>query len=255
MKLIKLSERDVSSLEKLRQYVTVSNKNQPDNYRNRVVVKPWGYEFLIFQNEFVAIWFLHIDKGQATSMHCHPSKKTSLIVLSGQALCNTFYNRNYLNGTDSIVIEKGVFHSTQSLSAEGIDILEIEAPPDKTDLIRLNDQYGRQAEGYEGLSEMKSDSLERYGYFYFDTPESGQSFSFENERYEISIAACDANATFQEHLSTKKGEFFCSCQGQVVDNTGSAIIDVGDSTEGVFFGTFEGLSIKGPATFLKARSL
>ncbi|HRH10614.1 MAG TPA: hypothetical protein PLU73_03830, partial [Bacteroidia bacterium] len=59
------------------------------DYRNIVVNKPWGYEYLWFQNEKVAIWFLRVTKGQATSLHCHAKKRTSLIVLDGEVQCTT----------------------------------------------------------------------------------------------------------------------------------------------------------------------
>ena len=36
-----------------------------------IVKKPWGYEYLCYENEDVAVWFLHIEYNQKTSMHCH----------------------------------------------------------------------------------------------------------------------------------------------------------------------------------------
>ena len=35
-------------------------KQDPFDYSNVIVTKPWGYEYLVFENEFVAIWMLHI---------------------------------------------------------------------------------------------------------------------------------------------------------------------------------------------------
>ena len=45
--------------------------------------KPWGCEFLAYENDNVAIWHLLIDPWAETSLHCHPNKKTGLIVLEG----------------------------------------------------------------------------------------------------------------------------------------------------------------------------
>jgi len=42
-------------------------------YESTVVKKPWGYEYLVYQNDKAALWFLHINKDQQTSMHCHPN--------------------------------------------------------------------------------------------------------------------------------------------------------------------------------------
>ena len=47
--------------------------------------KPWGHEYLIYKNEDIAIWHLFINKWESTSLHCHPNKKTGLLVLRGGA--------------------------------------------------------------------------------------------------------------------------------------------------------------------------
>ncbi len=101
---IKVSSKDRKALEKLLKYRCTQEENQPKDYKQKVVMKPWGYEFLIFENESVAIWYLRIDKGHSTSMHCHPLKKTCLINLSGEALCNTLERRNYLKTIEAVVI-------------------------------------------------------------------------------------------------------------------------------------------------------
>ena len=48
------------------------------------VTKPWGYEYLAYENDNVGVWILHIKEGESTSMHCHPNKDTGLIVLEGE---------------------------------------------------------------------------------------------------------------------------------------------------------------------------
>ncbi len=54
-------------------------------YEKTIVKKPWGYEYLVYQNDKVALWFLYIGYEQQTSMHCHPNKTTGLILLDGRA--------------------------------------------------------------------------------------------------------------------------------------------------------------------------
>ena len=54
-------------------------------YEKTVVSKPWGYEYLAYQNDKVALWFLYIGHNHQTSMHCHPNKTTGLILLDGEA--------------------------------------------------------------------------------------------------------------------------------------------------------------------------
>ena len=165
---IKLSKKDEQYLGKIQRNGSIYNQGYPDHYRDKVVVKPWGHEFLIFENDYVAIWFLRIKKDHSTSMHCHPLKKTSLIVLSGKALSNTFHHRSFLSEGDAVIIDAAVFHSTKALSLDGISVIEVESPPDKLDLVRLEDNYGRESCGYENCSRMAMDNIEEYGHFYFD---------------------------------------------------------------------------------------
>lgn len=119
------------------------------NLQNVVVTKPWGYEYLMFQNPETEVWNLSIKYQRSTSMHCHPNKKTALVVLSGRALFSTLNESWELMPHDTMVIDFGTFHSTQSLSKEGLVLLEFETPPMKHDLLRLEDKYGRARKGYE----------------------------------------------------------------------------------------------------------
>ena len=52
-------------------------------YQDLIVEKPWGYEYLAYENKDVALWALYISYDQETSLHCHPNKDTGLIVLDG----------------------------------------------------------------------------------------------------------------------------------------------------------------------------
>lgn len=115
-----------------------------------MIPKPWGMEYLLFQMNDVAGWILHINKAEKTSLHCHPSKKTSLIVLDGEVKISFLSSeKNYSTG-EKLIIRPGVFHSTEALS--NAIILEIETPINKNDLIRLKDNYGREGKPYETIS-------------------------------------------------------------------------------------------------------
>jgi mannose-6-phosphate isomerase-like protein (cupin superfamily) len=130
-------------------------KHEIVDYKNKVCVKPWGYEFLVFQNTKVAIWYLTMKKGHSTSLHCHFKKNTILIVLSGCAKIGLIDNKIIpLHTLEHLYIPKYKFHSISSFSDE-INILEIEVFSeslqfsDKNDLLRLDDQYMRKPVGYE----------------------------------------------------------------------------------------------------------
>ena len=81
-----------------------------DNYDINVVKKPWGYEYLAYENEHVAIWFLHIKHTHSTSLHCHPKKTTGLVLLDGKAEVSFFNHTNVLSPGDKVMIRKGLFH-------------------------------------------------------------------------------------------------------------------------------------------------
>lgn len=119
-------------------------------YSNNIVKKPWGYEYLVFENHQVALWALFIAENQQTSMHCHPNKTTGLTVLDGECEVSFFSNSFNVNELDKIMIRKGLFHSTKSISKNGSVIFEIETPNNKQDLVRFDDSYGRKGLPYEG---------------------------------------------------------------------------------------------------------
>jgi len=120
-------------------------------YKNVVVNKPWGYEYLCYQNEVLAIWLLYIENNHKTSLHCHPNKHTGLVVLDGAAEVSFIRGSSIINGLEKINIFKGRFHSTKAISDNGVFLLEVETPEDKHDLLRLNDSYGRKDQSYEGI--------------------------------------------------------------------------------------------------------
>ncbi len=124
------------------------------NYLNKVVLKPWGNEFLIFQNKNVAMWYLNIKKNRMTSFHCHPKKKTGFLLLEGQIEINLgFYEKIILKAPNKLMIRPGLFHKTKAINGEA-KVIEIENPVNKSDLVRFSDSYGRKKKPYEGLSQM-----------------------------------------------------------------------------------------------------
>ena len=119
------------------------------SHRLVVVKKPWGYEYLMYESTQVALWLLHIRNGQQTSMHCHPTKTTGLVLLRGEAELSFLTDNKILRAPEKQMIRRGLFHSTRAVSACGILMFEIETPNDKSDLVRLSDKYGRASSGYE----------------------------------------------------------------------------------------------------------
>ncbi len=98
---------------------------------SEVIRKPWGYEYCAFDNGAAAVWILHIARGRQTSRHCHPNKRTQLILLQGEAR----FNGEPLVPLRPVVIEKGEYHQTAATSdivpasENGAFVMEIEIPP------------------------------------------------------------------------------------------------------------------------------
>ncbi len=128
------------------------------DFKTVLVNKPWGNEYLMYSNPEIEIWNLSLRPQRSTSMHCHPNKRTSLLVLEGRALFSSLNESWELMPMDTMVIDQGVFHSTQCISKEGLRLLEFETPPMKHDLLRLEDRYGRAQKGYESVEGMTVDS-------------------------------------------------------------------------------------------------
>jgi len=123
--------------------------------------KPWGKEYLLYQNDNVAIWHLFIEPRQSTSLHCHPNKKTGLVVLDGAAKIS------FLGGGgeklfpgEKVMIRQGVFHQSTSKNDSILQLLEIETPVDKADIIRLKDRYGRAGQSYSPDDILEIEPLE-----------------------------------------------------------------------------------------------
>ena len=146
---------DFENLSRLR--TEISDEANLTDFSRVVVVKPWGYEYLWLQTASVAIWMLHLRAEQATSLHCHARKRTSLVVMSGEVLCSTIEDRHRLRAGEAVVLEPCVFHSTRALSPAGAVVMEVENPPLKGDLLRYRDDFGRAGRAYEKAHEHATD--------------------------------------------------------------------------------------------------
>ena len=122
------------------------------SYVKNIVKKPWGFEYLAYENDDCALWFLYIKHNHRTSMHCHPNKTTGLVVLDGAAKVSFLSDDYDLQKMNKIMIRKGLFHSTCATDERGAWVFEIETPVDKNDLVRLRDSYGREGKPYEDSS-------------------------------------------------------------------------------------------------------
>lgn len=204
--------------------------NDNYNYSKVIVKKPWGQEYLIFENEDVAIWVLQIKSGAQTSMHCHPNKKTSLIVLEGEVVCSTL-NRDYPNGANGgLMIPKGVFHQTMvpKNCAKDSWVMEIESPVNKRDLVRLKDKYGRVGMGYEKKSAYV-EKLQNYNYLSLETTTAYHNIKKRFENCSIGVKKVTNQNDFLELLNLNDDDVISVLSGKLQKRNGSLVIEVGDT--------------------------
>ena len=129
------------------------NSNKID-YFNKVNDKPWGKEYLVYQNNKIGIWILHVNNEQETSLHCHFKKDTILMPLTGHFKINLYNDYRILSVFDSLFVPRNTFHGIHSYVNNGI-LMEIEIYTqlieytDKNDLLRIKDIYNRDKDKYE----------------------------------------------------------------------------------------------------------
>ena len=127
--------------------ITRDNTEETEFF-NKVCVKPWGKEYLAYQNEKIGIWILHIKKDCGTSVHCHFKKDTLLIPLSGSFKIELYEGFKILNELEQMYIPRRAFHGILSYKEESV-LMEIEIYTedikytDKNDLLRYRDTYNR----------------------------------------------------------------------------------------------------------------
>lgn len=182
------------------------------DYLGKKVPKPWGYEYLCFENHRVAIWCLHLQKGRETSFHCHPNKSTGLLLLGGESEVVLAKSSYKMRPGSKINIFPRRFHKTKAIT-DSI-LFEVETPVNKSDLVRLYDSNGREDDSYESYS---SDSKETI------------CFNEINKRAQLGeceVAFCPVK-TFDDFNDLDKG-VAVFLTGGVVHSTGQKIIEVGE---------------------------
>ncbi|HMQ01531.1 MAG TPA: hypothetical protein PKD79_00460 [Candidatus Doudnabacteria bacterium] len=138
-------------------HLRIIKNDDSKKIRNQVIKKPWGHEFRLFINHSLEIWKLFLEKNESTSLHCHPHKDTVLILIEGSAYLETSKGKiKKLKIGDLYYLERKSLHRTYTKNSHAV-LVEVESPPEKNDLIRVQDKYQRSRIGYE--SNQKSSNL------------------------------------------------------------------------------------------------
>lgn len=191
-------------------------------FRNTMVRKPWGCEYLMYENGRVALWCLFIRPGARTSMHCHPHKKTGLVAVSGEVRVSFLNDSITLGAGSKLMIREGLFHSTAAMSDQGVVLIESETPCDKSDLVRLDDDYGREEQPYEGPEAaipLASDCL------HLQLPERGQTQTCVWQGCRLSMERCADRSAL---VGRPVPETVVVLDGGLVSRNGEQVLGPGD---------------------------
>ncbi len=222
---LKFSDKDKEKISSL-VIDPATQENDLFDYSRVVIKKPWGYEYLLFQNNHTAVWLLSIDCGSKTSLHCHQNKKTGLVLLAGNARVTSLNTTHEIGAGQGFVIDKGTFHSTEALSSEGIIVMEVETPVNKKDLVRFSDTYGRSGKGYEDKN------------YHAPLDDTMHHFHKEEERYHQSkkfgdcllmVARCTNNKQLQDLLWQTNADVVSILRGSFYNAEKQCIGEVGDT--------------------------
>ena len=195
-------------------------------YSNKVVYKPWGYEYVAYKDSSrIAVTFVKIKSGHKTSLHCHPQKKTGFIILDGKALVQIgIYKANtqHHKPLSRLVLRPGLFHSIKAVSKKGVSALEFETPYKKNDLIRFKDKYGREGKHYEGKKFTKNLNS---NFVKFKKPKLGKKFRYNLNNVEILI---EKRRNLKNLVKKDDKTSLAILDGSIVDEKGRNVISYGE---------------------------
>lgn len=200
-------------------------KNNKNYYDNRVVFKPWGYEYVVYRSgNNLSVTILNINSNKSTSLHCHPKKKTGFVLLSGKALIQLGLwkqESKVYKSPSKLMIRTGLFHSIKCISKKPLIALEFETPVAKNDLVRYYDKYGRENISYEkgNKKTLIKSNLVKFNKF----KKKIQKYSFGSS--EVSL---EQHKNFHKLLKEKKDTIFGILGGNVTNKIKKNILSQGD---------------------------
>jgi len=135
-----------------------------------------------------------------------------------------------------------------------IYLLEVETPPNKTDLVRLQDRYGRESSGYEGVTEMQAENLQDFDYFYFEESDAYGKITHSSKQFSATFEVFTDNNDFKKHFRIKEGELYTSCRGKLFDKRNNLLLDVGNSQKAEILTNIKEISISGKMVLLRTQT-
>ena len=111
----------------------------------RRVEKPWGHELIFAHTARYVGKILHIEKGRRLSRQYHRVKDESLTVLEGvlglEIGAGPDVERRIVRPGESFHVPPGTVH--RFVAVETCDLVEV-STPELDDVVRIEDEYGRE---------------------------------------------------------------------------------------------------------------
>jgi mannose-6-phosphate isomerase len=109
------------------------------------IEKPWGYELLWANTEHYAAKLLHVRAGESLSLQFHRLKEETLYLESGECVLLAGQSEEQLQPVSFSIgtafhIPPGLLHRLSAVT--DCRIFEV-STPHLTDVVRLEDRYGR----------------------------------------------------------------------------------------------------------------
>lgn len=148
------------------------------DYKKYIIEKPWGNEFLLYQTKNVSLWILNLISNGSTSLHAHKLKDTYLIPINNRVRMNNLDKLYNLKKKKIIFIPKKKFHQSKNINKSMLNLIEIELPNKKNDIIRHHDYYGRKDNSFK--KENHKNKLKK-NIFFFDGLKKKKQFLINKE--------------------------------------------------------------------------
>ena len=107
-----------------------------------ITARPWGNFSTIAVGDNYKIKILYIKKGEMISLQYHEKRIERWQILKGKGIIDVNFQKENVQKDNYIRIPMFVPHRVEAI--EDLTILEIqEGECDETDIVRLEDKYGR----------------------------------------------------------------------------------------------------------------
>jgi mannose-6-phosphate isomerase-like protein (cupin superfamily) len=109
-----------------------------------IVLKLWGYELWIVNNNQYCGKVLHFHGKGQSSLHKHDVKHETMLVTSGECLIERINEAGqlydtYLEKGQSIILPPGTYHRMKPVNGEAFTLVEFSTPHSDDDVLRLEE--------------------------------------------------------------------------------------------------------------------